>query len=43
MVGIALIWTLQKRLGAEWTDEVRSAWVNCYAILSGTMITVASK
>jgi len=43
MVGIALIWTLQKRLGTEWTDEVRSAWVNCYAILSGTMITVASK
>ena len=42
-VGIALIWTLQKRLGTEWTDEVRSAWVNCYAILSGTMITVASK
>ena len=41
-VGIALIWTLQKRLGTEWTDEVRSAWVNCYAILSGTMITVAS-
>ena len=31
-VGIALIWTLQKRLGAEWTDEIRSAWVNCYAI-----------
>ena len=43
MVGIALIWTLQKRLGTEWTDEVRSAWVNCYAILSGTMITVTSK
>src|ERR1700741_3890135 len=43
MVGIALIWTLQKSLGTEWTDEVRSAWVNCYAILSGTMITVTSK
>ena len=41
-VGIALVWTLQKTLGTEWTDEVRSAWVNCYAILSGTMITVAS-
>jgi hemoglobin-like flavoprotein len=43
MVGIALLWTLQKRLGTELTDEIRSAWVNCYAILSGTMITVASK
>jgi hemoglobin-like flavoprotein len=43
MVGVALLWTLQKMLGTEWTDEVRSAWVNCYSILSGTMITIASK
>ena len=43
LVGRALLWTLQKGLGTEWTDEVRSAWVNCYAILSGTMITVTSK
>jgi len=43
MVGVALLWTLQKALGTEWTDEIKSAWINCYAILSGTMITVASK
>jgi len=43
MVGKALLYTLQKTLGNEWTDEVRSAWINCYAILSGTMITVSSK
>ena len=43
LVGRALLWTLQKGLGKEYTDEVRSAWVNCYAILSGTMITVTSK
>jgi hemoglobin-like flavoprotein len=43
MVGVALLWTLQKGLGTEWTDEIKSAWINCYAILSGTMITVASK
>ncbi|HKC35676.1 MAG TPA: globin domain-containing protein [Chitinophagaceae bacterium] len=43
MVGIALIWTLQKTLGQEWNEDIRSAWVNCYAILSGTMITVADK
>ena len=43
LVGMALLWTLQKGLGAEWTDDVRSAWVNCYAILSGTMITVTVK
>lgn len=43
LVGIALLWTLQKGLAAEWNDDVRSAWVNCYAIISGTMITAASK
>lgn len=43
LVGRALLWTLQKGLGKDWNDEVRSAWINCYAILSGTMITVAGK
>ena len=43
MVGKALLYTLQKTLGNEWTDEVRSAWINCYSILSGTMITVSKK
>lgn len=43
MVGKALLYTLQKVLGNEWTDEVRSAWINCYSILSGTMITIANK
>jgi nitric oxide dioxygenase len=43
MVGIALIWALQKSLADHWNEDIRSAWVNCYAILSGTMITVAGK
>jgi hemoglobin-like flavoprotein len=43
LVGIALLWTLQKGLGKEWNDEVKSAWINCYSILSGTMITAAAK
>ena len=43
LVGKALIWTLQKGLGKEWNDEVKAAWINCYAILSGTMITAAGK
>jgi nitric oxide dioxygenase len=43
LVGKALLYTLQKALGKEWTDDVRSAWVNCYSIISGTMITVTSK
>ena len=43
MVGKALLYTLQKKLGNQWTDEVRSAWINCYSILSGTMITITNK
>ena len=41
MVGRALIWTLQKAQGNEWNDELQAAWVNCYAILSGTMISAS--
>ncbi|HEX6846453.1 MAG TPA: globin domain-containing protein [Chitinophagaceae bacterium] len=43
LVGKALLWTLQKGLGNEWNDEVRSAWINCYAVLSGTMISASGK
>ena len=43
LVGKALLYTLQKGLNKEWTDEVRSAWINCYSILSCTMITVSSQ
>jgi hemoglobin-like flavoprotein len=39
MVGRALLWTLQRGLNGEWTQEVKSAWINCYATLSGTMIS----
>lgn len=38
MVGSALIWTLQKGLGAEWNQEVESAWNSCYQSLADTMI-----
>lgn len=40
-VGDALIWTLQQGLGADWTIEVQTAWLNCYKILSETMINAA--
>ena len=43
LVGVALIWTLQKALSDEWDDETKAAWINCYTILSGTMITAAAK
>lgn len=41
-VGVALIWTLQQGLGKDWNEEVRKAWTECYALLSGTMIEAAS-
>ncbi len=40
-VGNALIWTLQQGLGSDWTPEVEQAWVNCYKVLSDTMINAA--
>ena len=43
MVGAALLWTLQKALGKDWTEELKTAWINCYNVLSGTKITAASK
>jgi len=43
MVGTALLWTLQKALGKDWTEELKTAWINCYNVLSDTMITAASK
>jgi hemoglobin-like flavoprotein len=42
LVGSALLWTLQQGLGAEWTDEVKAAWTNCYTALANTMIDSTS-
>ena len=36
-VAQALLWTLQKGLGASFTPEVKEAWVAAYGVLSGTM------
>ncbi|NUM44726.1 MAG: hemin receptor [Anaerolineales bacterium] len=36
-VGAALLWTLEKGLGAAYTPEVESAWENAFALLSGLM------
>jgi hemoglobin-like flavoprotein len=38
IVGNALLWTLKQGLGNDWTVEVKNAWTDCYAILSGIMI-----
>ena len=41
VVGAALLWTLEKGLGAAWTPEVAAAWTAAYGTLSGYMISQA--
>ncbi len=36
-VGIALLWTLEQSLRADFTPEVKSAWIKTYGVLSQTM------
>ena len=37
MVGEALLWTLQKGMGKDWTEESAKAWGTCYTILANMM------
>jgi nitric oxide dioxygenase len=37
-VGAALLWTLERGLGASWTSEIAAAWSAAYATLAGFMI-----
>ena len=41
VVGAALLWTLEKGLGPDWTPEVADAWKAAYGTLSGFMISEA--
>jgi hemoglobin-like flavoprotein len=41
VVGAALLWTLEKGLGKEWTPEVAAAWTAVYNTLSSFMINQA--
>ncbi|MBV9566087.1 MAG: hemin receptor [Bradyrhizobium sp.] len=41
VVGQALLWTLEKGLGADWTPEVAEAWTAAYILLSTFMINQA--
>ena len=41
VVGAALLYTLEKGLGAAWTPEVADAWTAAYVTLSDYMITEA--
>jgi hemoglobin-like flavoprotein len=38
IVGDCLLWTLEQGLGADWNEEVKEAWADCYTILACTMI-----
>lgn len=38
-VGAALLDTLEKGLGKEWTPPVKEAWIGVYGVLSSVMIT----
>jgi len=40
-VGTALVRTLRHEIGAEFTPDVRAAWVAAYQVLSTTMIEAA--
>ena len=41
VVGGALLFTLEKGLGADWTPELAAAWTAAYGTLSTFMITEA--
>lgn len=37
-VATALLWTLEKALSDQWTEETENAWIAVYTLLSETMI-----
>jgi hemoglobin-like flavoprotein len=42
-VGAALLWTLEKGLGAAFTPETKQAWATVYGILATTMKNAANE
>src|SRR5450631_3573100 len=40
-VGVALLWTLERGLGTEWTPDLAAAWTAAYTVLSAFMIKEA--
>ncbi|SFI22735.1 globin family protein [Albimonas pacifica] len=42
-VGAALLYTLEKGLGEDWTPEVADAWTETYGIVATTMKTAAAE
>jgi hemoglobin-like flavoprotein len=41
LVGGALLWTLEKGLGPDFTPDVRAAWTEAYTALAGVMTGAA--
>jgi len=41
-VATALLWTLEKGLGAAFTPSIRAAWVKAYSLLAETMKAAAA-
>jgi hemoglobin-like flavoprotein len=41
LVGEALLWTLERGLGPQWTPEVAAAWTAAYTALSNFMVAEA--
>ncbi len=42
-VAVALLWTLEKGLGDNFTDEVKNGWAAAYGVLAGLMKTGAAE
>jgi nitric oxide dioxygenase len=40
--GVALLWTLEKALGPEFTPEARSAWIEAYQAIASVMRRVTA-
>jgi hemoglobin-like flavoprotein len=40
-VGAALLWTLERGLGEQWTPRLAAAWTDAYTLLSDFMIAEA--
>lgn len=38
IVGKALLWTLEHGLGADWNEELKEAWEQCYEMVSDAMV-----
>ena len=42
-IGVALVWTLEDTLGAEFTPAHRKAWSTAYALMADAMIESAQE